>query len=370
MEEEMEIPKEFEYLLRRVRSLQMVLGGQIHEQKVREAAEQGDAKAQFELAGDAKSQFELANMYFHAPEGVERNIVLCEQWNDKALANDPDNVQSQNMQAYMLAERLRRVKNPPVITDVQSFTFTPLPTDIGNRFNPGDRGEKTYSVCCEACSAAVPVDRDKKYCGFCKVMVYCSKACQETDWKRHKKVCGKEGSQTPRAGQAGVQSGHRRDRGVSLVDVGPGALSAGPVLHPLERLSRDPNIHARRYRRREPHGGSHSKKSMGARASGRRHEATNGRRDCEILQGRPDETQVPHRVQPRAPRPGVRGEGRVYHDCDGDPGQQHAKARLGDLAFHMAVTARERGLVEYVKSRTTLPTSVDEMTASYDEKMK
>jgi hypothetical protein len=36
----------------------------------------------------------------------------------------------------------------------------------------------------------------------------------------------------------------------------------------------------------------------------------------------------------------------------------------------MAVTARERGLVEYVKSRTTLPTSVDEMTASYDEKMK
>jgi len=199
MEEEMEIPKEFEYLLRRVRSLQMVLGGLIHEQKVREAAEQGDANAQFELAGDAKSQFELANMYFHAPEGVERNIVLCEQWNDKALANDPDNVQSQNMQAYMLAERLRRVKNPPVITDVQSFTFTPLPTDIGNRFNPGDRGEKTYSVCCEACSAAVPVDRDKKYCGFCKVMVYCSKACQETDWKRHKKVCGKEGSQTPRA---------------------------------------------------------------------------------------------------------------------------------------------------------------------------
>jgi hypothetical protein len=46
---------------------------------------------------------------------------------DKALAlgNDDTNyIISQNMQMYLLAERLRRVKDAPLSEEIQPFTFT------------------------------------------------------------------------------------------------------------------------------------------------------------------------------------------------------------------------------------------------------
>jgi TPR repeat protein len=42
--------------------------------------------------GDAKAQHNLANAYFLALGGLERDVLLAEQWNDKALANDPDDI--------------------------------------------------------------------------------------------------------------------------------------------------------------------------------------------------------------------------------------------------------------------------------------
>jgi TPR repeat protein len=52
------------------------------QRQVREAADLGDAKA----------QHNLANAYFLALGGLERDVLLAEQWNDKALANDPDDI--------------------------------------------------------------------------------------------------------------------------------------------------------------------------------------------------------------------------------------------------------------------------------------
>ena len=91
------------------------------------------------------------------------------------------------MQTYMLAERLRRVENAPLTQEMIKFPFKHLPTDFLEKPE-----NQTCNVSCEACSTAVPIDGGKKYCARFQVTVYCSKACQKADWKRHKKVCGKE----------------------------------------------------------------------------------------------------------------------------------------------------------------------------------
>ena len=87
----------------------------------------------------AAAQHELANMYFHG-NGLERNILLCEQWNDRAIENQylfmtqppdikPNILQLESMQTYLLAERLRRVaRNAPLLDDDIHVTFRPLPT--------------------------------------------------------------------------------------------------------------------------------------------------------------------------------------------------------------------------------------------------
>ena len=143
----------------------------------REAAEQGDPDA----------QHNLANLLFHGIGGHVRNVLLAEQWNDKALVNTND-AGPWTMQGYLLAERLRRVKNAPLTQEVIPFPFKPLPTDVLEK----QPAKITYNVSCEACGKSVPVDGGKKYCFRCKVTVYCSIFFQKSDWKRHKKVCGKE----------------------------------------------------------------------------------------------------------------------------------------------------------------------------------
>ena len=119
---------------------------------------------------------------------------MAEQWSDKAIEAFADVTDEQkkyscmlNMQAHLLAERLRRVKTPSSTPEALYFPdFKPLPSDEVTQVH------KNYTVSCEACSGSVPLDRGKKYCKGCMVVVYCSKACQKADWKRHKKVCGKE----------------------------------------------------------------------------------------------------------------------------------------------------------------------------------
>ena len=148
-------------------------------------------KAAEQDVGAAK--YELAEMYFHG-HGLERNMLMAEQWSDKSIEAFADVTDAQkkyscllNMQAHLLAERLRRVKTPSSTPEALYFPdFKPLPSDEVTQVH------KNYTVSCEACSGSVPLDRGKKYCKGCMVVVYCSKACQKADWKRHKNVCGKE----------------------------------------------------------------------------------------------------------------------------------------------------------------------------------
>ena len=86
----------------------------------RKAAEQESVEAQDTLAW----------MYFHG-DGVERNFLLAEHWNEKTIANDPDEGRqtARTLQAMLLSWRLSRVESAPLIDQVLSFTYKPLPTD-------------------------------------------------------------------------------------------------------------------------------------------------------------------------------------------------------------------------------------------------
>ena len=50
--------------------------------------------------------------------------------------------------------------------------------------------KKNGTEWCEICDQFKPVI-DFKKCGQCKCQRYCSRECQKSDWKEHKKVCGK-----------------------------------------------------------------------------------------------------------------------------------------------------------------------------------
>jgi hypothetical protein len=147
----------------------------------RKAAEQESVEAQDKLAW----------LYFLGHE-VERNFLLAEHWNEKTLANDPDERRenARTLQAFLISWRLSRVESAPLTDQVISFTYKPLPTDASIRGL--DEGVCRMIVHCEVCATPVPMDGRKKYCPRCMITAYCSKACQKADWKRHKKLCGKE----------------------------------------------------------------------------------------------------------------------------------------------------------------------------------
>jgi hypothetical protein len=43
--------------------------------------------------------------------------------------------------------------------------------------------------CCIVCKAEASPDLQLQYCATCQSALYCSRACQKTDWKQHKKIC-------------------------------------------------------------------------------------------------------------------------------------------------------------------------------------
>ncbi|AEO69034.1 uncharacterized protein THITE_2119025 [Thermothielavioides terrestris NRRL 8126] len=52
---------------------------------------------------------------------------------------------------------------------------------------------------CSACHKSPP-EVTLKRCAKCQATPYCSRDCQKADWKVHKKVCGKNGNNAPKAG--------------------------------------------------------------------------------------------------------------------------------------------------------------------------
>jgi hypothetical protein len=42
---------------------------------------------------------------------------------------------------------------------------------------------------CIICSAVASPDLQLQYCAICQSALYCSRACQREDWKKHKQIC-------------------------------------------------------------------------------------------------------------------------------------------------------------------------------------
>jgi hypothetical protein len=309
----------------------------------RKAAEQESVEAQDKLAW----------LYFLGHE-VERNFLLAEHWNEKTLANDPDERRenARTLQAFLISWRLSRVESAPLTDQVISFTYKPLPTDASIRGL--DEGVCRMIVHCEVCATPVPMDGRKKYCPRCMITAYCSKACQKADWKRHKKLCGKELENKPVHDQKvanakadiDVLSGYNN----SLPGLSQFAISLylihwneSPAIHVATRAGTDgmdPNVLVIPKSRWD----SVLKSSFG-----------------KFYKDGPtrDKFVVTHDLQHLGPE--VAGRGRLVSEIhlkpefDRDP---HAM-----FAVHQV---RKRDLAEHLRRRTAHPATAEEMKAFYD----
>lgn len=72
-----------------------------------------------------------------------------------------------------------------------------------------------------------------KRCGKCKFQWYCSRECQKSDWKRHKKVCGNTRAEPASMGNTETSSaGHRnRPQAICYIPNPFTALNNGTWLH-------------------------------------------------------------------------------------------------------------------------------------------
>ncbi|KAI1148153.1 putative MYND domain protein [Nemania diffusa] len=50
------------------------------------------------------------------------------------------------------------------------------------------------------CSSCKKASADLKKCAKCSTTLYCSRDCQKAHWKAHKKICGKQAHEPPKAG--------------------------------------------------------------------------------------------------------------------------------------------------------------------------
>ena len=328
-------------------------------------------KAAEQDVGAAK--YELAEMYFHG-RGLERNMLLAEQWSDKAIEALADVTEWQkeyscvlNMQAYLLAERLRRVKTPSSTPEALYFPdFKPLPSDEVHQVH------KNYTVSCEACSGPVPLDRGKKYCKGCMVVVYCSKACQKADWKRHKKVCGKgskkdiflgKDKETYKADLDALSEYYCSVRGLDAF---------AKALH-LIHWKDSPFI---RICTREGTDGMNPTlvvvpKSLENCTSnvtstffkdGPRFDNIHVEFDLRHLGPRSADISGGNFIEPELD-PFNTNEIKLWLAQDSNAPQ---RVMRGDYAAWTALQVQSRGLVEHVRERTTLPTTVDEVAAFHD----
>ena len=329
-------------------------------ERCRRAAEQNDASA----------QHALANMYFTGFL-LERNILLAEQWNDRALANparpDPD---MKSMQMYMLAERLRRVKAAPILEGVQVFRYDgPTPADLTDLHSP----THSYNLCCEGCSGPIPIDARKKFCSGCNIAAYCCRVCQKADWKRHKKVCGKKPNETHRLMKVGKEK-YKEDLNVvrDYVPSVPGLArylrllayihwNDSPLIGILTTAGTDgmnptvfviPRIV---WESEEP-----------SQTTLANFYKDGPRKDLFICE---------HSLNHLGPELAEQSEAALTHMTmqkeqllfhPSDPKFYDSAGVTSDLAVRMAKHIQMRDLVDLVRKRTTLPTSVDEMNAFYN----
>ncbi|KAK7178332.1 hypothetical protein PSPO01_15620 [Paraphaeosphaeria sporulosa] len=77
------------------------------------------------------------------------------------------------------------------------------------------------------CSTCQKVAPDLKRCAKCRSVYYCSRDCQKSDWKLHKKICSKNAIPT--------SSQHTDAERPKNLDV--------PITHPFTRLDQDIYLH-------------------------------------------------------------------------------------------------------------------------------
>ena len=328
-------------------------------------------KAAEQDVGPAK--YELAEMYFHG-HGLERNMLLAEHWSDKAIEALADVTEWQkryscmlNMQAYLLAERLRRVKTPSSTPEALYFPdFKPLPSDEVHQVL------KKYTVSCEACSGPVPLDRGKKYCKGCMVVVYCSKACQKADWKRHKKVCGKgskkdiflgKDKETYKADLDALSEYYCSVRGLDAfakalhlihwndevfiricTREGTDGMNPTLVVVPKSLENCTSNVTSTFFK------------------DGPRFDNIHVEFDLRHLGPRSADISGGNFIEPELD-PFNTNEIKLWLAQDSNAPQ---RVMRGDYAAWTALQVQSRGLVEHVRERTTLPTTVDEVAAFHD----
>ena len=272
------------------------------------------------------------------------------------------------MQTYMLAERLRRVENAPLTQEMIKFPFKHLPTDFLEKPE-----NQTCNVSCEACSTAVPIDGGKKYCARFQVTVYCSKACQKADWKRHKKVCGKEPEKD-------VLDGKDKQAYKADMNVTSDYLSSVPGLgffckllfyihwndSPVIGITTLPGTDGM-----NPTVIVMPKSYWGPRYEERNPLVTKFYKDGPTKYRFIAEYAL-HHLGPELAKKSSHyvTEMKLPNDMREFLGADHpSHIMVEDLPTTMAEQVQLRGLVKYVQSRTALPTSVDEMTAFHNSHM-
>ena len=326
---------------------------------------------------DASCQHMLANMYFSG-NPLERNILLAEQWNDRALSNAcfQDMKSMKSMQMYMLAERLRRVKAVPILEGIQTFRYPgPIPTESGLR------ATRSYELCCEGCSEFIPIDARKKFCSGCNIATYCCRTCQKADWKRHKKVCGKQPDETHLLRKVGKEK-YKKDLSVvfdyvqsvpglirylqllayihwndtPLISVNTAADTDGmnPTVDVIPRIVWESKHN---WTGEESNQGGTTQSTMLANFY-----KDGPRKDVFVCL---------HSLKHLGPELAKKTELDMTH-VTMEPGKliDTSVLHTHDLALRMAHFIQSRDLVHLVRRRTTLPTSVDEMNAFYDFHMK
>lgn len=331
----------------------------------------------------AAAQHELANMYFHG-NGLERNILLCEQWNDRAIENQylfmtqppdikPNILQLESMQMHLLAERLRRVaRNAPLLDDDIHVAFRQLPTDVA--LTPPT---PTTRILCVACRASIPIDTRKKFCSGCNIAAYCCRACQKADWKRHKKVCGKEPNRTHPLRKASKNQ-HKADISVAhdYLHSVPGLINFATLLYyihwndsPIIIVSTaagtdgmKPTLTVRPKRKWE----------LYVNKDGSSH-LWNMYKDGPRI----EEFKIQYNLQHLGPEQAKRLESCLRH-VEMTPDRQRKHGALDDpnqiimedRAARFAADAQERLLAHHVRAYTTLPTSVNEMNEFHASHMR
>ncbi|KAI1363621.1 putative MYND domain protein [Xylaria arbuscula] len=85
------------------------------------------------------------------------------------------------------------------------------------------------------CNGCNKTSSDLKRCAKCATTLYCSRECQKTDWKTHKKICGKQAHERPET----------RSHASAATVLSPPKGLEQPITKPFSRLDDNTYLHNR-----------------------------------------------------------------------------------------------------------------------------